>query len=72
MRLVILQDERVEHAKTKTLLVSEEEKLQFANREIEILKTQLEREKTTFERAYVCACPCYLLSASYVAEVCPS
>jgi len=52
------------------LLFSEEEKLQFANREIEILKTQLEREKTTFERAYVCACP-YLLSASYAAEVCP-
>ena len=52
--LVILQDERVEHARTKTVLVNEEEKLQFANREIEILKKQLEREKATFERAYVC------------------
>ena len=53
MCTLILQDEKVEHAKTKCALVTEEEKLQFVNTELQVLRKQLEREKATFERAYV-------------------
>uniref|UniRef100_H3ANN7 Spermatosis associated 24 n=1 Tax=Latimeria chalumnae TaxID=7897 RepID=H3ANN7_LATCH len=46
-----LEDEKLEHAKTKSLLTKESEKLQFALGEIEILTKQLEREKLAFEKA---------------------
>ncbi|XP_059826273.1 spermatogenesis-associated protein 24-like [Hypanus sabinus] len=46
-----LEDERLEHAKTKALLSKETEKLQFALGEIEVLMKQLEREKKAFENA---------------------
>ena len=56
MCTLILQDEKVEHAKTKCALVTEEEKLQFVSTELQVLRKQLEREKATFERAYVFVC----------------
>ena len=56
MCTLILQDEKVEHAKTKCALVSEEEELQFVSTELQVLRKQLEREKATFERAYVFMC----------------
>ncbi|XP_043541793.1 spermatogenesis-associated protein 24-like [Chiloscyllium plagiosum] len=46
-----LEDEKLEHAKTKALLSKESEKLQFALGEIEILMKQLDREKKAFENA---------------------
>ncbi|XP_051871967.1 spermatogenesis-associated protein 24-like [Pristis pectinata] len=46
-----LENERLEHAKTKALLSKESEKLQFSLGEIEILMKQLEREKKAFENA---------------------
>ncbi|XP_002733994.1 spermatogenesis-associated protein 24-like [Saccoglossus kowalevskii] len=46
-----LEDEKIAHAKTKSKLLSESDKLQFALGEIEILTKQLEREKSTFEQA---------------------
>ncbi|XP_078408666.1 spermatogenesis-associated protein 24-like isoform X1 [Cetorhinus maximus] len=46
-----LENERLEHAKTKALLFKESEKLQFALGEVEILMKQLDREKKAFENA---------------------
>ncbi|XP_041056704.1 spermatogenesis-associated protein 24-like isoform X3 [Carcharodon carcharias] len=46
-----LENERLEHAKTKALLFKESEKLQFALGEVEILLKQLDREKKAFENA---------------------
>lgn len=46
-----LQEEKVAHAKTKVLLAKEEEKLQFALGEVEVLSKQLEKEKLAFEKA---------------------
>ena len=56
MCTVILQDEKMEHAKTKCALANEEEKLQFVSTELQVLRKQLEREKATFEKAYVFMC----------------
>nr|XP_044988577.1 spermatogenesis-associated protein 24 isoform X3 [Jaculus jaculus] len=44
-------EEKAAHAKTKLLLAKEEEKLQFALGEVEVLSKQLEKEKLAFERA---------------------
>uniref|UniRef100_A0A3Q2LNL2 Spermatosis associated 24 n=2 Tax=Equus TaxID=9789 RepID=A0A3Q2LNL2_HORSE len=44
-------EEKAAHAKTKLLLVKEEEKLQFALGEVEVLSKQLEKEKLAFEKA---------------------
>uniref|UniRef100_UPI00398F0E95 spermatogenesis-associated protein 24-like isoform X2 n=1 Tax=Pristiophorus japonicus TaxID=55135 RepID=UPI00398F0E95 len=52
-----LENERLEHVKTKALLSKESEKLQFALGEIEILMKQLEREKKAFENAFVSLSP---------------
>ncbi|XP_060683074.1 spermatogenesis-associated protein 24-like isoform X1 [Hemiscyllium ocellatum] len=49
--LKLIEDEKLEHAKTKALLSKESEKLQFALGEIEILMKQLDREKKAFENA---------------------
>uniref|UniRef100_G1NZ77 Spermatosis associated 24 n=1 Tax=Myotis lucifugus TaxID=59463 RepID=G1NZ77_MYOLU len=46
-----LVEEKAAHAKTKVLLAKEEEKLQFALGEIEVLSKQLEKEKLAFEKA---------------------
>ncbi|GAB1301570.1 Predicted gene, 50318 [Apodemus speciosus] len=46
-----LVDEKAAHAKTKALLAKEEEKLQFALGEVEVLSKQLEKEKMAFEKA---------------------
>ncbi|XP_042192347.1 spermatogenesis-associated protein 24 isoform X2 [Callorhinchus milii] len=46
-----LEDEKLEHSKTKASLSKESEKLQFALGEIEVLMKQLEREKKAFEQA---------------------
>ncbi|EDV22675.1 uncharacterized protein TRIADDRAFT_58473 [Trichoplax adhaerens] len=46
------QNEEVEHAKTKSLLAKESEKLDFALGEINILNKQLQREKDAFEEAF--------------------
>ncbi|XP_032880629.1 spermatogenesis-associated protein 24 isoform X1 [Amblyraja radiata] len=46
-----LENETFQHAKTKSLLSKESEKLQFALGEVEILMKQLEREKNAFENA---------------------
>ncbi|XP_043924932.1 spermatogenesis-associated protein 24 [Protopterus annectens] len=46
-----LEDEKLEHAKTKAILARESEKLQSALGEVEILTRQLEREKQAFEKA---------------------
>lgn len=46
-----LQDEKAAHAKTRALLAKEEEKLQFALGEVEVLSKQLEKEKMAFEKA---------------------
>lgn len=48
------QEEKLEHVKTKAKLASESERLQFALGEIDILNKQLQREKLSFENAYVC------------------
>ncbi|CAB4031371.1 Hypothetical predicted protein, partial [Paramuricea clavata] len=47
-----LDEERLQHMKTRAKLAEETEKLQFAEGQIEMLKGQLEREKTTFETAF--------------------
>ena len=47
-----LDGERLEHMKTKAKLAEETEKLQFAEGQIEMLKSQLDREKKTFENAF--------------------
>uniref|UniRef100_A0A8C6AEP2 Spermatosis associated 24 n=1 Tax=Monodon monoceros TaxID=40151 RepID=A0A8C6AEP2_MONMO len=44
-------EEKAAHAKTKVLLATEEEKLQFALGEVEVLSKQLEKEKLAFEKA---------------------
>uniref|UniRef100_A0A8C5VBN9 Spermatosis associated 24 n=1 Tax=Microcebus murinus TaxID=30608 RepID=A0A8C5VBN9_MICMU len=44
-------EEKAAHAKTKALLAKEEEKLQFALGEVEVLSKQLEKEKRAFEKA---------------------
>uniref|UniRef100_A0A673T356 Spermatogenesis associated 24 n=1 Tax=Suricata suricatta TaxID=37032 RepID=A0A673T356_SURSU len=44
-------EEKAAHAKTKALLAKEEEKLQFALGEVEVLSKQLEKEKLAFEKA---------------------
>ena len=49
--LLPLQEEKAAHAKTKVLLAKEEEKLQFALGEVEVLSKQLEKEKLAFEKA---------------------
>ncbi|XP_032952350.1 spermatogenesis-associated protein 24 isoform X1 [Rhinolophus ferrumequinum] len=46
-----LVEEKAAHAKTKVLLAKEEEKLQFALGEVEVLSKQLEKEKMAFENA---------------------
>ncbi|KAM4875861.1 spermatogenesis-associated protein 24 isoform 1-T1 [Thomomys bottae] len=46
-----LVEEKAAHAKTKVLLAKEEEKLQFALGEVEVLSKQLEQEKLAFEKA---------------------
>ncbi|XP_054550310.1 spermatogenesis-associated protein 24 isoform X2 [Talpa occidentalis] len=46
-----LEEEKAAHTKTKTLLAKEEEKLQFALGEVEVLSKQLETEKLAFEKA---------------------
>ncbi|XP_029073568.1 spermatogenesis-associated protein 24 isoform X1 [Monodon monoceros] len=46
-----LVEEKAAHAKTKVLLATEEEKLQFALGEVEVLSKQLEKEKLAFEKA---------------------
>ncbi|XP_037597330.1 spermatogenesis-associated protein 24 isoform X3 [Cebus imitator] len=46
-----LMEEKAAHAKTKVLLAKEEEKLQFALGEVEVLSKQLEKEKLAFEKA---------------------
>ncbi|XP_043321293.1 spermatogenesis-associated protein 24 isoform X2 [Cervus elaphus] len=46
-----LVEEKTAHAKTKVLLAKEEEKLQFALGEVEVLSKQLEKEKLAFEKA---------------------
>ncbi|XP_028742668.1 spermatogenesis-associated protein 24 isoform X4 [Peromyscus leucopus] len=46
-----LGEEKAAHAKTKALLAKEEEKLQFALGEVEVLSKQLEKEKLAFEKA---------------------
>ncbi|XP_037657270.1 spermatogenesis-associated protein 24 isoform X3 [Choloepus didactylus] len=46
-----LVEEKAAHAKTKVLLAKEEEKLQFALGEVEVLTKQLEKEKLAFEKA---------------------
>ncbi|XP_042547988.1 spermatogenesis-associated protein 24 isoform X1 [Dipodomys merriami] len=46
-----LVEEKAAHAKTKVLLAKEEEKLQFALGEVEVLSKQLEKEKLAFEKA---------------------
>ena len=48
-----LQDERLKHAETLAALEAEQEKVQMAHTEINVLQKQLEREKATFEKAYV-------------------
>ncbi|KAL9983917.1 hypothetical protein ACROYT_G006163 [Oculina patagonica] len=47
-----LEEEKLEHVRTKAKLASESEKLQFALGEIDILNKQLQREKLSFENAY--------------------
>uniref|UniRef100_A0A2K5F316 Spermatosis associated 24 n=1 Tax=Aotus nancymaae TaxID=37293 RepID=A0A2K5F316_AOTNA len=44
-------EEKAAHAKTKVLLAKEEEKLQFALGEVEVLSKQLEKERLAFEKA---------------------
>ncbi|XP_060152260.1 spermatogenesis-associated protein 24 isoform X3 [Globicephala melas] len=46
-----LVEEKAAHAKTKVLLAKEEEKLQFALGDVEVLSKQLEKEKLAFEKA---------------------
>ncbi|XP_074640721.1 spermatogenesis-associated protein 24-like [Tubulanus polymorphus] len=47
-----LEQERYEHAKTRTILIEVEDKLAFAQGEIEILKKQIEREKQQYDQAF--------------------
>ncbi|XP_022091740.1 spermatogenesis-associated protein 24-like isoform X2 [Acanthaster planci] len=47
-----LKEERRQHEETKARLASESDKLQFALGEIEVLSTQLEREKANFEQSF--------------------
>ena len=46
----MFQDERISHAETKQKLMDTEDKLEFANGEIEILQKQIQREKSQFEQ----------------------
>ena len=46
-----MQEEQLEHVKTKAKLAGETEKLQFALGEIDILNKELQREKAAFESA---------------------
>ena len=70
MCTLILQDEKVEHAKTKCALVSEEEELQFVSTELQVLRKQLEREKATFERAYVLMCVHFTTAIQSCSSLC--
>ncbi|XP_015779355.1 PREDICTED: spermatogenesis-associated protein 24-like isoform X1 [Acropora digitifera] len=47
-----LEEEKLNHVRTKAKLASESEKLQFALGEIDILNKQIQREKATFENVY--------------------
>lgn len=47
------QDERIKHAETKQKLMEAEDKLEYANGEIEILQKQIQREKKQFDQAWV-------------------
>uniref|UniRef100_A0A6I8NBC3 Spermatogenesis associated 24 n=1 Tax=Ornithorhynchus anatinus TaxID=9258 RepID=A0A6I8NBC3_ORNAN len=49
--VIVIMAEKAEHAKTKSQLAKESEKLQFALGEVEVLARQLEREKRAFEKA---------------------
>ena len=49
----MLQKEKLKHTKALLALETEKEKVQMAQTEISVLKKQLEREKATFEKAYV-------------------
>ncbi len=44
------------HAETLLALEAEREKVQMAVTEVNVLRKQLEREKATFEKAYVAMC----------------
>lgn len=46
------QMERTEHARTHAALMSERERVQCCEAEVEVMRKQLEREKSTFEKAY--------------------
>ena len=46
------QVERTEHARTHAALMSERERVQCCEAEVEVMRKQLEREKSTFEKAY--------------------
>ena len=50
------KDERISHARTKGRLMDTEDKLEFALGEIEVLKKQIEREKSQFERTLAIFC----------------
>ena len=47
----LIQDEKVAHARTKQLLSTEQEKSMLALTEVEVLSKQLDREKSTFDKA---------------------
>ena len=47
------QAEKMRHAETLLALEEEREKVQMALTEVDVLRKQLEREKATFEKAYV-------------------
>ncbi len=47
---MLMQDERIAHAQTKNQLMENEDKLEFALGEIEILQKQIAREKSQFEK----------------------
>lgn len=49
------QSEQLSHQRTQDELERERERARFAESELAILKRQLNREKTTFEDAYVCS-----------------
>lgn len=49
----LFQAEKMRHAETLLALEEEREKVQMALTEVDVLRKQLEREKATFEKAYV-------------------
>lgn len=53
MICMLMQDERIAHAQTKNQLMENEDKLEFALGEIEILQKQIAREKSQFEKTWV-------------------